>query len=51
MSEENKQETYKLWVYHATEAAKIIDSSEMAAYKKKGWVESPADVKPKDESK
>ena len=36
-----------MWVYHANEAAKVVDSSELKDLEKKGWKDSPAKLKEK----
>jgi hypothetical protein len=35
-------ENYKTWVYHATKAPKVIDSSEFEQMTALGWADSPA---------
>lgn len=51
--------TYRRWIYHKTEEAKIINSDEFKAYEDDGWKDSPAEfckttdfgVDPKDKEK
>ena len=51
--------TYRRWIYHKTEEAKIINSDEFDSYKDDGWKDSPAEfckttdfnVDPKDKEK
>lgn len=38
-------EVFKMWVYHKDEEAKIINSDEFSALKKKGWKDSPVVAK------
>lgn len=36
-------ETYRRWIYHATEKPFIINSDEFDKYEKEGWKDSPAE--------
>lgn len=38
------------WIYHATEAAKIVDSDECEQHYKEGWADSPAAFKDEPET-
>ena len=38
----DKKEPVPTWVYHKTEAAKIVGSDEAKKLYKEGWVDSPA---------
>jgi len=50
---------YRRWIYHKTDAPKIINSDEFKGYEKDGWKDSPAEfckttdfgVDPKDAEK
>lgn len=35
----------KLWIYHYSQDAKIIERDELEAHIKKGWAESPSETK------
>ncbi len=36
-------QSFKQWIYHATEEAKIINSDEFEGYQDDGWKDSPAE--------
>lgn len=41
------KKSFPRWIYHANEAAKIIDSADFKEFEKKGWKDSPAKCKEK----
>jgi len=41
------KKSFPMWIYHANEQAKIIDSADMKEHEKLGWKDSPAKCKEK----
>lgn len=44
-NKEKESKVYKVWFYHKTYPAIIINSDKLKGYLEKGWKESPADFK------